>query len=187
MTKVSWFAPVLCAIAGSGCLALSARVHADVVADAERNHATQVALELGFGYAHEGLRSATTGSLGIATGSEPVAVRSAIDHIRLPGDTEIGALGWRLGFGGSAAMIGDLSVFGVRGGMLVTVHDRVKDDPGHEKIGLGSSRRTVVAVGLGATLGGTARDTDGPGENETQLGGSVGVSIELYSLGRMQL
>src|ERR1041385_7941341 len=93
------------ALAGSGCVAFWVAAHVDAVGDVQR-HGVQVGVNVGFGYAGE--HSAVVASVGADTGTAPAfGVHDTFDYIHLPSRR----VGWRAGFGGTASIFGDPSVF----------------------------------------------------------------------------
>ena len=158
----------------SGCIALSARAHVDVVSDVQ-THGVQAGVDVGFGYA--GKRSAVVGNLGVDTGTPALGIRDTIDYVRMPERR----VGWRAGVGGTAGVIGDPTVAGVRLATLYSLRERSSYSD-HEKFG-GESSDSLIAVSFGTTIGYVAR----PHEEgmPLRLGGSAGVGLELYHLSRM--
>lgn len=156
--------PLLC----SGCIALSARAHVDVVSDVQ-HHGVMAGVNVGFGYAGE--HSAVVANLGVDTIQPTLGIHDTIDYVNLSEHP------WRVGVGGTGAIIGQPSIAGVRFASLFPLRDRSSSEE-HEKFG-GASSRTLWAASLEGTLGAVGRD------GEVRLGGAAGVGLELYSLSRM--
>jgi hypothetical protein len=110
-------------------------------------------------------------NLGVDTIQPALGIHDSFDYVRLSEHP------WRVGIGGTGAIIGQPSIGGVRFASLFPLRDRSSSDY-HEKLG-GSSSRSLWAASLEGTLGGVGRARD------VKLGGSAGVGLELYSLSRM--
>ena len=170
------FLSVVVWLASSGCVAVSARAHVDAVSDVE-HHGIQAGINVGFGYA--GKKSAVVASIGADTGNAPtLGIHDTFDYVRLPERR----VGWRAGFGGTAGLIGDPTLLGLRLATLYSLRER-SSYRSHEKFG-GESSDSLLALSFGTTIGAVRRvHEDGP----VRLGGSAGIGLELYYLSRMWL
>lgn len=177
--------PVLAlCLAASGCIAVSARAHVDAVTDFER-HGVQAGVNVGFGYA--GKQSAVLGSLGVDTGTAPaLGIHDTIDYVRIPRSE----VGWRAGFGGTAALIGNPTMVGVRAAPLIPLRQRSSSSQSEK--GGGQSSESLLALSIETALGAAVwhgaeqpDDTHAPGD--VHVGASAGIGLELYWLSRMWL
>jgi hypothetical protein len=159
---------LLCSV--SGCFAVSARAHVDVVSDVQ-HHGVMAGVNVGFGYAGE--HSAVLANLGVDSIQPALGLHGSFDYVSLSDHP------WRAGYGGTAGIIGEPSIAGARFAALFPLRDRSSSEY-HEKSGGGTSR-TLWAASLEGTLGAVGNDRGG----EVHLGGAAGVGLELYSVTRV--
>jgi hypothetical protein len=168
-------------LASTGCIALSARVHVDAVTDFER-HGIQAGINVGMGYADK--KYAVVASAGVDTGTAPaLGLHDTLDYVRLPDDE----VGWRVGFGGTGALIGGPSLVGARAATLFPLRERSSSYQS-EKAG-GQSSYSLYALSIETALGAAVRErVESTGEDPAvRVGASAGVGLELYYLSRMWL
>ncbi|NVB80442.1 MAG: hypothetical protein HOV81_18765 [Kofleriaceae bacterium] len=163
---------------------MSARAHVDAVTDFQR-HGVQAGVNVGFGYA--GKKGAVIGSLGVDSGTAPtLGIHDTIDYVHMP-EREVG---WRAGFGGTAALIGEPSFVGIRAAPLIPLRQRFSSHQSEK--GGGDSSESLLAVSIETAVGAAVRQgaeqpdgTHAPGD--VRVGASAGVGLELYWLSRMWL
>ena len=181
------------ALASSGCLAASARLHGGPVVAGDRV-AFQVGATVGLGITTS-RAGAVLGNVGFATGGAPKAgLVDGIEYVRVT-DPDRLPLTVRGGFGGVIALAGDPSLLGLHLGTMYVLRDRGRSFSGHEKSGGGGWSRSLLGVGVetraGFAMTEVPRDTPGPmgddDETRTDLGASVSMTVEYLLLGQTSL